>query len=297
MIATVYSDYSHAIQMNRSVFFTFLLRGKNIAKIAVALGLVANLSACRKPSQNTLVLTGSSTVAPLAAEIAKRYEAEHPGVRIDVQTGGSSRGIADARSKVADIGMVSRSLKSDESDLTANSIAKDGITVILHGDNPVKSLTEKQIVGIYTDKINNWQEVGGKDAPITVVNKAEGRSTLELFADYFKVKTTDIKADTIIGDNEQGIKTVAGNPNAIGYVSVGAAEYNAENKTPIKLLPINGVEASTETVRDGTFPISRPLNLVTLGTPQGLSQDFINFAQSSQVKDIVEEQYFVPISQ
>jgi phosphate transport system substrate-binding protein len=283
--------------MNRSVSHSSQFRGKTIAKGSLILGLVAGVSACRQPSQNTLVLTGSSTVAPLAAEMAKRYEVEHSGVKIDVQTGGSSRGIADARSKVADIGMVSRSLKSEESDLTANSIARDGITLILHSDNPVQSLTDEQLVGIYTDKINNWREVGGKDAPITVVNKAEGRSTLELFADYFKLKTTDIKADTIIGDNEQGIKTVAGNPNAIGYVSVGAAEYNAENKTPIKLLPVNGIEASTETVRDGTFPISRPLNLVTLGTPQGLSQDFIKFAQSSQVKDIVEEQYFVTISQ
>ncbi|RMG14726.1 MAG: phosphate ABC transporter substrate-binding protein [Cyanobacteria bacterium J055] len=283
--------------MTRSVFSRSQFNSKTIIKVPILLGLVTSLSACGQSSQKTLVLTGSSTVAPLAAEIAKRYEAEHPGVRIDVQTGGSSRGIADARSQVADIGMVSRSLKSEESDLTANSIARDGITVILHGNNAVKSLTNEQIIGIYTDKINNWQEVGGNDAPITVVNKAEGRSTLELFADYFKLENTAIKADTIIGDNEQGIKTIAGNPNAIGYVSVGAAEYNVEHGTPIKLLPVNGVEASTETVRNGTFPISRPLNLVTSGAPQGLSEEFVKFAQSSQVKDIVEEQYFVPISQ
>lgn len=286
--------------MNRSVSSTSQFPGKTSAKVPIILGLavvISLLSACRKPSQNTLVLTGSSTVAPLAGEIAKRYEAEHPGVRIDVQTGGSSRGIADTRSKVAEIGMVSRSLKSEESDLTAHSIAQDGVTVILHRDNPVKSLTDRQIVDIYTDKINNWQEVGGKNAPITVVNKAEGRSTLELFADYFQLKTTDIKADTIIGDNEQGIKTVAGNPNAIGYVSVGAAQYNAKNNTPIKLLPIDGISASIETVRNGTFPLSRPLNLVTLGAPTALTQDFINYAQSSQVKDIVEAQYFVPNSQ
>lgn len=286
--------------MNRSVSSTSQFLGKTSAKVPIIVGLsvvVSLLSACRKPSQNTLVLTGSSTVAPLAGEIAKRYEAEHPGVRIDVQTGGSSRGIADTRSKVADVGMISRALKSEESDLTAHSIAKDGVTVILHRDNPVKSLTDRQIVDIYTDKINNWQEVGGKNTPITVVNKAEGRSTLELFTDYFQLQTTDIKADTIIGDNEQGIKTVAGNPNAIGYVSVGAAQYNAKNNTPIKLLPIDGISASIETVRNGTFPLSRPLNLVTLDAPTALTQDFINYAQSSQVKDIVEAQYFVPNSQ
>ncbi len=242
-------------------------------------------------------MTGSSTVAPLAAEIAKRYESIHSGVRIDVQTGGSSRGIADTRQGVADIGMVSRALKNNEKELQAFPIAKDGISLILNQDNPVQKLTDQQIVGIYTDKINNWKQIGGPDAPITVVNKAEGRSTLELFADHFKLKTQSIKADVVIGDNEQGIKTVAGNPNAIGYVSIGSGEYAATHKTPIKLLPVEGVPASIANVSKGTFPISRPLNLVTKTTPTELQKSFIDFARSQQVQDIVKEQYFVPISQ
>lgn len=282
---------------------------KNLRMFApLATGLVTCLVAtsCAKPPeaakqpsdklQGKLVLTGSSTVAPLAAEIAKRYEAQHPGVRIDVQSGGSSRGVADARQGVADIGMVSRSLKDNENDLQAFTIAKDGVSVILNKDNLVKSLTDQQIVDIYTDKINNWKEVGGKDAPITVINKAEGRSTLELFADHFKVKTKEIKADTVIGDNEQGIKTVAGNPNAIGYVSIGSGEYAATHNTSIKLLPVEGVAASIANVSNNTFPISRPLNLVTKTTPTGLSKDFIDFARSQGVQDIVKEQYFVPVT-
>ena len=247
--------------------------------------------------QGKLVLTGSSTVAPLAAEIAKRYEVEHPEARIDVQTGGSSRGIADARQGTADIGMVSRALKANEKDLQAFTIAKDGISVILNRDNRVQNLSDKQIVNIYTGKITNWKLVGGTDAPITVVNKAEGRSTLELFAEHFKIKTKDIEADVVIGDNEQGIKTVAGNPNAIGYVSIGSGEYAATHKTPIKLLPVEGVTASITNVSKGTFPISRPLNLVTKTTPTGLQKSFIDFARSPQVQDIVKEQYFVPVSQ
>ncbi len=272
------------------------------------IGLAAILlQSCSKPPeaaiksgdqlQGKLVLTGSSTVAPLAAEIAKRYEAEHSGVRIDVQSGGSSRGIADARQGVADVGMVSRSLKDNEKDLQAFTIAKDGISIIVNNANPIKSLTDKQIVDIYTDKINNWKQVGGSDAPITVVNKAEGRSTLELFAEHFKIDTKDIKADVVIGDNEQGIKTVGGNPNAVGYVSIGSGEYAATHQTPIKLLPVAGIAASIANVTNGTFPISRPLNLVTKTTPTGLQKDFIDFARSQQVQDIVKEQYFVPASQ
>jgi phosphate transport system substrate-binding protein len=276
-----------------------------LAPLFLGLSTIFVLTACSIPKSSNnsssdsltgkLVLTGSSTVAPLAAELAKRYEAQHPGVRIDVQSGGSSRGIADARQGTADIGMVSRALKPKETDLHAFTIAKDGITVILHKDNAVKSLTDKQIIGIYTNRINNWKEVGGKDAPITVINKAEGRSTLELFVHHFKLKPADIQADVVIGDNEQGIKTITGNPNAIAYVSIGAAEYDATHNTPIKLLPISGVEASTLTVQNGKFPLSRPLNLVTKTEPTGLARSFIQFARSKEVENIAKQQYFVPV--
>ncbi|MBD2450004.1 phosphate ABC transporter substrate-binding protein [Nostoc sp. FACHB-152] len=246
--------------------------------------------------QGKLILTGSSTVAPLAAEIGKRFESQHQGVRIDVQSGGSSRGIADARQGVADIGMVSRELKPEEKDLRSFTIARDGVTVIVHKDNPVPALSNQQVVNIYTGKVNNWQQVGGKPGTITVVNKAEGRSTLELFTHYFKLKNTDIKAQIVIGDNEQGIKTLEGNPNAIAYVSIGAAEYSVANKVPIKLLPVNGVAAITANVQNGTFPISRPLNLVMKTAPQGLAKEFLDFAQSQQVNDIVQKQNFVVVS-
>ena len=247
-------------------------------------------------SSGQLELTGSSTVAPLAVEIGKRFEEEHPGVKVDVQTGGSSRGITDARSGVADIGMVSRSLKDEENDLLAYTIALDGVSLILHKDNPVQTLSDDQVRSIYTGKTSNWKDVGGNDAPITVVNKAEGRSTLELFLEHFGLENTDIQADVVIGDNEQGIKTVAGDPNSIGYVSIGTAEHDAADGVPIKLLPTGGVEASTENVRNGTFPISRPLNLVTASQPEGLRKEFIDFASSKDVQDLVEEQFFVPLS-
>ncbi|MEA5507352.1 phosphate ABC transporter substrate-binding protein [Halotia wernerae UHCC 0503] len=279
---------------------------KTLAFIYIGFTICLGLQSCTQPSkiasqqtdklQGKLVLTGSSTVAPLAAEIGKRFESEHPNVRVDVQTGGSSRGIADARTGVANIGMVSRTLKDEEKDLQAFSIARDGIGIILHKENPVKSLTNQQVIDIYNGKINNWQQVSGKNAPITVVNKAEGRSTLELFLSYFKLKNSDIKSSVIIGDNQQGIKTVAGNPNAIGYVSIGTAEYSINNSVPIKLLPLNKIAATTENIQNGTFPLSRPLNLVTKTQPQGLDKVFIEFAESAKVHDIVKKQDFVPIS-
>ena len=244
--------------------------------------------------EKKLVITGSSTVAPLVTEIAKRFETLNPGIRIDVQTGGSSRGVNDARPGVADISMVSRALTKDETDLKSFLLANDGLTVILHKSNPVTSLTREQVIDIYTGKITNWKDVGGKDQKITVVNKAEGRSTLELFLAFFKLNNRDIKAQVVVGDNQQGVKTVAGNPGAIGYVSIGTAEFETGNGSSLKLLPLNGVAATTANVRNGTFPLARQINVVTKTSPQGLVKKFIDFAQSAAVADLVKEQYFVP---
>ena len=243
-----------------------------------------------------LVVTGASTLAPLIAEIGKRFESLNPKVRVDVQTGGSSRGVADVRQGLADIGMVSRAMKDDEKDLHAFAVASDGVGILVHKDNPIRALTDEQIIAIYTGKITNWKEVGGKEAAITVVSKAEGRSTLEVFLHYFKLKNTDIKPHVVIGDNEQGIKIVAGNRHAIGYVSIGTAEYNESQGVRITLLPIDGVPASTKSVQNDTFPISRPLHIVTRTAPTGLAKAFIEYAQSKATYDIIAQQYFVPLA-
>lgn len=275
-----------------------LRSGRGRAARFVALVATAGLllAGCSRATGERLVITGSSTVAPLVTVMAQRFEAAHPGVKIDVQAGGSSRGVADVRQGLADLGMVSRALKGDEGDLTAVTIAHDGIAMIVHRTNPVAALTGVQIVAIYTGKVRNWTDVGGAEAPITVVNKAEGRSTLELFLNHFKLEAPAIRADVVIGDNQQGIKTVIGNPQAIGYVSIGSAEFEARRGEPIRLLPLDGVEATTAHVAQGDFPLSRPLNLVHRGELSGVAREFVAFATSSEVHDLVTGQYFVPLA-
>jgi phosphate transport system substrate-binding protein len=171
----------------------------------------------------------------------------------------------------------------------------DGIAVIVHRDNPVATLSHRQIIDIYTGRIRNWREVGGPDQSITVVNKAEGRSTLELFLKHFSLKNSQIRAQVVIGDNQQGIKTVAGNGTAIGYVSIGTAEYEETRGVPIRRLPMSGTDPTTVSVREGEYPLSRQLNLVVKGEPSHLARRFIAFAQSAAVHDLVEAQFFVPL--
>ncbi len=157
--------------------------------VAALLAIVPGCSRSRRSTEQ-IILTGSSTVAPLAAEIGRRFEKRFPDARIDVQTGGSSRGLADTRQDLCDIGMVSRDSKANESDLSWHAVARDGVCLIVHSSNPVDDLSDEQVEAIYTGTVTNWKDIGGRDAPITVISKAEGRSTLEIFLNHFGLQRT-----------------------------------------------------------------------------------------------------------
>ncbi len=267
---------------------------------AALFACVLVLSACspeRPEADALLILTGSSTVAPAAAELASRFEKSHPGIRIDVQSGGSSRGIADARNGLASIGMVSRALKADESDLHVVTIARDGVALIVHESNPVDALKREEVIALYRGEVDVWSLFGGSAKRPVVVHKADGRATLEVFLAYFGLDPREVIADVIVGENEQAIKTVSGNPNAVAYVSIGSASVNIANGAPIKLLSIDGVTASLATLREGRYPISRPLNLVLKDPPRGLAAEFIAFVRSEAARDVFDALSFVQVAQ
>lgn len=285
------------------------LRSHTVRFVAPLLAFMAmlSLSACGDGASATgagsaaggaarVTVVGSSTISPLMAEIAKDFEKGKPDVRIDVQAGGSSRGITDVRNGVAEIGMVSRALKPDESELGRTLIARDGVSVIVHRDNTVQGLAKAQLVEIYTGRITNWSQVGGPDLPITVVSKAEGRSTLEVFSDYVGLSYKDIKAQMIIGDNQQGIQAVSTTPGAIAYVSIGTAEYEASNGAAIRLVPLDGMAPTTQAVAEGRFPMVRELNLVYKSPMAPNVQALIEHAGSPKSAEIIRGQYMVPVS-
>ncbi len=243
-----------------------------------------------------LTLAGSSTIQPVAEVLGQKFEQLHPEAQINVQGGGSSVGITAPQSGLADIGMVSRALHADEAQkLTPTTFAIDGIALIVHASNPLRGLSREQVVDVYTGTISNWQALGWRDARIVVVNKEEGRATLELFEHYFSLKGKFARDVVIIGPNGQAIATVAGNPQALAYVSIGSAEVAVAQGTPIKLLALDGVAATSANVKSGAYGLTRPLNFVTVGPPQGGAKAFLDFVLTPAGQHLVTEQEFVPV--
>ncbi len=244
-------------------------------------------------SQSRFLITGSSTVAPILQLASERIEAEHPGLLIDVQTGGSSRGIQDARAGSVDAGMASRDLTPEEAaGLHVVPLAYDGVALIANTANPLTSITTEQVADLYLDRVNDWSAFGGS-GPVTVVHKAEGRATLEVFLKHFGFDNKAIQADVIVGDNAQGVRMVANDPNAIGYVSIGEALHAVENGEPIRLLALDGVEATLETVADGTFPVRRTLYIM-FPESTGASETLLDYLRGPAGRRIMDELSFVP---
>ncbi len=248
-------------------------------------------------AKERIIITGSSTIAPVISELAKLYESQNNNVRVDVQTGGSTRGLNDVRRKLADIGMVSRGLKESERDLKGIVFAKDGLAIIVNKANPLNELSSSQIIKIYKGKIKNWKELGGVDGKIVVVNKAEGRSTLEVFLKFFNLKNSQIIPTIIIGDNEHGIKTVINNKHSIAYVSVGTAEYNVSKGLPIKLLKYKGVIPSIKNIINNRYNLTRDLTLVLKDKSNKNIKSFLKFISSFHAKKIIQGHFFVPYKQ
>ena len=248
-----------------------------------------------------LVLTGSSTIAPVIQEIASRFEQEHSDVRIDVQSGGSSRGIRDAGTGAADIGMSSRALKTAEAEkLDSHIIGWDGVAFVVHKNNPVETISDDQLRKIYTGAIANWSEVGGTDQRVVVSSRPEGRSELDLVCDYLNIKAGSIRANIVDGETQQSLKSVINNRKAITFTSVGAAHDAIKRGEPLKLLPLQGIQATFDNVQSGTFPLARPLVLVVPKNDKSkndkLIKAFLKFSKSKSVYDAVVGLGFVPIS-
>lgn len=268
------------------------------ARVGWVLVLVSALAACGagRTEANHLTLAGSSTIQPVMEVAAQAFEAANPGIEVDVQGGGSSVGVSSARSGLADIGMVSRDLDPGEEDLVPVPIGLDGIAVIVHASNPLAALTRDQLVKVYTGAITDWQGLGVPPHHLTVVTKEHGRSTRELFDKY--LATTEPYRDdlVVIGPNGQAIATVAGDPDALAYVSIGSAAVAEANGTTIRRVPLDGVAPTVEAVADGTYPLSRRLNLVTNGQPDGLAAAFLAFVTSPAGQKIVADQDFTPVA-
>lgn len=239
----------------------------------------------------TVSTDGSTSMEKVIGYLSEAYMSDNSGVKVTYNPTGSGSGIKAVQEGRCDIGLSSRDLKDEEkADLTGTVVAIDGIAIIVNTANTTENLTLDQISKIYTGEIANWKEVGGSDSPIVCIGREAASGTRDGFESITDTKDK-CKYSQELTSTGDVIQTVASNPNAVGYASLASV------KDTVKLLSIDGVVPTEETIQDGSYKIQRDFVLVTK-TGEKLSdaaQSFFDYATSEKADSLIQKAGAVPV--
>jgi phosphate transport system substrate-binding protein len=279
-----------------------------VATQQTAAAVVATPAATSAPvstgQKQTLTVSGSTTVLPIAQKAADQYMAAHPDADIQISGGGSGVGVQAIGAKTVDIGMSSREVTKDEKtkypSFVITPVAQDGVAMIVNPSNTIQYITLDQAKNIYLGKTTKWTEINGAGVEgtnnqIVVVGRDSASGTRTYFDQT--VLGTATATSKMLEKNSNGAvaQTVAQTPGSIGYVSIGFLSPD------VKALPIwynaNKIIAPTmANVKDLSYPLSRNLYMITNGQPTGLTGEYVKYILSPDGQKIVADEGYVPLS-
>ncbi len=260
---------------------------------------VLALATAATASASKLVIKGSDTLgAKLVPTLAEEYKAKHSGVSFEIAAEGSTTGLAAIIDGTAQIGMSSRRARATEMSAAAAKgvtlkpiiVAHDAMAVVVNANSPISKLTLRQVEQIFTGDVKDWSAVGGKPGKISIYTRNTASGTYSDWKDLAMKKRDYASSSQKMAGNEQIAAEVAKNVNGIGYV--GLAYIHAEG---IKVVAIDGVAPSKETILSKKYPYARPTFYYTNGEPTGEAAKFIEFSLSDTGQKIAEKIGFVPV--
>ncbi|MDL2211377.1 phosphate ABC transporter substrate-binding protein [Erysipelotrichaceae bacterium OttesenSCG-928-M19] len=251
---------------------------------------------CSCSQSKDLEISGSTSVAPLMNKLVEQYQKD-TNQKININADGSSAGIKAASENLANIGMVSREVEKDELALGLKSevIAIDAMAVIVNKDNQVTNLSQQELCDIYSGKIKNWSEVGGKNLGIVIVSREYGSGTRNAFEEITGLLNEDKSSNTnakaiIVNSTGAVIENVQQKEGAIGYLSLGSITENT------KTISINNIEPTKRNVLRNKYLLTRNFNIVTKNADDK-TKAFIEFIHSEKGHEIIAEEGFINVSQ
>jgi phosphate transport system substrate-binding protein len=273
---------------------------KFVAGIAT-LGLLFSVAV----NAGEVLVKGSDTLLNLVQRMSESFSEVQPDITVSVTGGGSGVGINALVNGEIDIADASREIKSKEIysarengvNPTQIVIAIDGLSVIVNEANTVEQLTVEEIGAIYRGEIKKWSDVGGPNRPITLYGRQPSSGTFVFFRDEV-VKGEYAIAMRQMNGNSQIVEAVKSDETGIGYVGVGYLR-EATGVTALAVKSGDGDYVSPldrEQVYAGLYPLTRPLNQYTNGSPTGEARTFIEFELSEEGQQIVEEEGFFPVT-
>lgn len=286
-----------------------LKRSTALLVVFSALGISLILASAFAKNNNSLQVKGSDTMVNLVQAWAEEFMKTQPDSFIAVTGGGSGTGLAGLINGSCEIASSSRSIKGEEIALAEKKnvhpkefkVGLDGLAVVVNPKNPVKQLTEDQLAGIFTGKINNWKEVGGSDSKIVLLSREVNSGTHVYFKEHVLRKNDpksqeEFSPDALLMPSSQAIADeVKQNPSAIGYFGMGYIGKDQQAVSVAKDAQSEYVYPGIDAVISGKYPISRPLFIYTNGEPAGAVKQFLDYILSPAGQSLVSKMDFVPI--
>ncbi len=237
-------------------------------------------------------IAGGTAHIPVMNAAAKRIMQSNPSIRITVAAGGSGVGVQKVGEGLVDIGNTGRALTDAEVakyGLKSFAFAIDGVAAVVSPKNPVAGLTAVQVQEIFAGKTTNWKAVGGRDAAIHVFTRDEASGTREVFWEKLLKKGVIADSANVVASNGAMKSALAGDADAIGYVSIGHIDDT------LKAPALDGVLPTQDNARSGTYPVVRKLYMNTKGEPQGLTAAFINYILGDEGKRMTAAAGYLPL--
>jgi phosphate transport system substrate-binding protein len=240
---------------------------------AATLALSACSGSSGGPSQTTVTVDGSTALQPLVTQAAIDYMAKHPDVKIDIKGGGSAKGIFDASAHSVDIG--DSDVDAAVPDLTDHQVAVAAFAIVSGPNTGVKSLSTSQISEIFTGKVTNWSQVGGRDQKIAVFNRPLGSGTRKVFSTVFLGGREPDNKGEILQTSEAVAQKVKNTPGSISYVALSYA-----TKFNVPPVDVAGVTPSVANIHAKKYPFWSYEHMYTTSKSSPAAGAFIDYVRS-----------------
>jgi phosphate transport system substrate-binding protein len=242
-----------------------------------------------------LTIAGNGPELTIIEPLARAFEKANPKAYLDIVWDDNSKPVEMVKSGQAHIAVTG----TESTGLSATPIAWDGIGVLVHLSNFMKEITKQQVADIFSGKITLWSELGGLETKILVIDRPRNQNIRDAFESQLGISGKIIGAAKVIGSDEQVVKTVVGTLpplSAVAYLSLSQALSVVSNGVPVKLLPIDKIEPEGPTVKDGRYPLRRPILLLSKREPHPLTEAFTQFALSPAGQRLIGEVY-IPLKE
>jgi phosphate transport system substrate-binding protein len=286
-----FSEYPAKARVNRSgLSVGRLVRLMAAVSIAHAFASVP----ARADLSGNLTIAGNGPEQVTIESLARAFEKANPRSYVDVVWDDHAKPVEMVKAGEAQMAVTG----AEDPSLSATQIAWDGIGILVHLSNFTKEVTRQQVADIYSGKVKEWSELGGPETKILLIDRPRNQNIRDAFESQLGIAGKIPDTAKVIGRDDKVVKTVVGTLpplSAVAYISLSQGLSVVSGGVAVRLLPVDKVEPEVPTVKDGRYPLRRPILLLTKKEPNPLAEAFVQFALSPAGQQIIGETY-VPLT-